>query len=62
LDHSRGEFGLEISSVPGDGDGRLKVSMLRIVESFQLLWDRFVLRVVFGWDIFEGLSGSWFKR
>jgi hypothetical protein len=55
---SRREFGLEISRVPGHGDGRLKVDMLRIVEGFQLLRDGFVLRVVLGWDIFEGLSGS----
>jgi hypothetical protein len=58
LVNSRREFGLEINSVPGHGDGRLKVNMLRIVEGFQLLGNRFVLRVVLGCDIFEGLSGS----
>lgn len=58
LVNSRREFGLEISSIPGHRHSRLKVSMLRIVEGFQLLGDRLALRVVVGWDIFEGLSGS----
>lgn len=58
LVNSRREFGLEIGSVPGHGDGRLKVNMLRIVEGFQLLGDRFVLQIGLGWDIFECLSGS----
>lgn len=58
LVNSRREFGLEISSIPGHRHSRLKVSMLRIVEGFQLLGDRLALRVVVGWDIFEALSGS----
>lgn len=37
--HCLGQPGLQVGSVPGEGDGGLEVGMARVVEGFQVLCD-----------------------